>query len=455
MSWSQYEAPNLGLLFYRHIYKEDFVKQKLQFNDDGELIIKVTKDDKPNPFNSFYDVLYNKPLKEFHRIENSLASDKFLLKTTYPGLLCGSGYAHDTGAMGDFKIGFFFDHTTGQPIIPGSSVKGICRSIFESDFDKELKKRVTGEKSFFAVRFICKEFIERAEKSKDEDLKKLIVYFQSILSTLPVSEINNREIPDDFATSKKKLENIVFQMFGKDKTKGNDIFFDAVLDIAPNNSKPFLANDFITPHIDREHPELSPFKNPNPIQFLKVRSEVPFEFRFKLTDFDELWTKEVKFEFFKQILLTLGIGAKTNVGYGQFETHIPNKNDSNGAEKEKLSQQNKPKSDKHVAYNQVIPTQNHEIKEKSRELNLTQIIDVQITKTWKDLAVGAIVEGELISYNNGNSNVLITLERKKIELNFQGKQPAQKNLLLKVLETSGKFEKGNLAITRVCLYDPK
>jgi len=324
MSWSNYKAPNLGLLFYRHIYKENFVKQKLQYNDDGELIIQVTKDDKPNPFNAFYDVLYNKPLNEFCKIDNPLASDKFSLKTTYPGLLCGSGYAHDTGAMGDFKIGFFFDHTTGQPIIPGSSVKGVCRSVFEMDSRKKTEK-----KSLAAVRFILNEILERQKNNSQFALREKI---EKILSSLPLNPENEQE-------SINILKQLVDKIFGKDKTKGGDFFYDAVLDITPDNSKPFLANDFITPHIDREHPELSPFKNPNPIQFLKVRSEVPFEFRFKFTNFDDLWTKEVKLEFFKQILLTIGIGAKTNVGYGQFTDnyHLVKNSDKGHQNKSSLS----------------------------------------------------------------------------------------------------------------------
>jgi CRISPR-associated protein Cmr6 len=301
--WNEYQAPNLGLLFYRRIYNEDFVKGNLKIRE-SELVIDVTKDHKPNPFNAFYDVLYNKRLTEFAKIENSVATETFKLKTIYPGLLCGSGYAHDTKAMGDFKIGFFFDHTSGQPIIPGSSVKGVCRSVFEMD-----KGKKTGDKSIAAVCFILNEILVRQKENKEFKYQEKI---NEILKTLS-DKLN------DSAETKKKLKFLVEQIFGKIKVKGCDIFFDAVLDIDINNSKPFLANDFITPHKNAKGiRELDPFSNPNPIQFLKVRSEIPFEFRFKLIDTNDLWTKEVKLEFFKQTLLTLGIGAKTNVGYGQF-----------------------------------------------------------------------------------------------------------------------------------------
>jgi len=35
--------------------------------------------------------------------------------------------------------------------------------------------------------------------------------------------------------------------------------------------------------------------------------------------FDEIIDKDKKLELFKNIICDLGIGAKTNVGYGQFE----------------------------------------------------------------------------------------------------------------------------------------
>ena len=53
------------------------------------------------------------------------------LYTTYPGLLAGLGYPHE-GYEEDAAIdtGFSFDYTTGQPYLPGSSVKGVLRSVF-------------------------------------------------------------------------------------------------------------------------------------------------------------------------------------------------------------------------------------------------------------------------------------------------------------------------------------
>ena len=62
----------------------------------------------------------------------------FELKTTYPGALIGSGLVHGVGDDHEIKIGFQFDYVSGLPYIPGSSVKGILRSMFgKADYIKE------------------------------------------------------------------------------------------------------------------------------------------------------------------------------------------------------------------------------------------------------------------------------------------------------------------------------
>ena len=100
-----------------------------------------------------------------------------------------------------------------------------------------------------------------------------------------------------------------------------DIFYDAYI-TKPGQAGRIFGNDYITPHKHSTQPELDPFTNPTPIQFLKILPGVTFCFQFKLTDSmidGETITVENKKLLLKQILLALGIGAKTNVGYGQFK----------------------------------------------------------------------------------------------------------------------------------------
>jgi len=62
-----------------------------------------------------------------------LAEQSFVLKTQYPGLLLGLGYPHDdgSGAPELIKLGCSLDYVSGLPVIPGSTVKGVLRSLFK------------------------------------------------------------------------------------------------------------------------------------------------------------------------------------------------------------------------------------------------------------------------------------------------------------------------------------
>lgn len=87
---------------------------------------------------------------------------------------------------------------------------------------------------------------------------------------------------------------------------GKDIFFDAEI---INYKESILSDDYITPHND-------PLKNPIPLRFIKISPGVTFRFSFRLED--GILSSKEKIELFKNIILDLGIGAKTNVGYGKF-----------------------------------------------------------------------------------------------------------------------------------------
>jgi len=185
------------------------------------------------------------------------------LKTVYPGLVIGIGYPHPVSEEDnseDFKLGFYFDYTTGIPVIPGSTVKGILKSVFPKKYDKENVKN------------------------------KKLSYINGILGRSNIITENNWE-----------------KMF----EKGN-IFFDAYISSVPEDGKIF-AEDYISPHLEK-------LKNPIPIKFLKIAPGVTFTFQFKLKDtiFEngEKITINEKLKIFKRILIDFGIGAKRNVGYG-------------------------------------------------------------------------------------------------------------------------------------------
>jgi CRISPR-associated protein Cmr6 len=208
------------------------------------------------------------------RDEKVGVAHSFELTTLYPGLLTGSGYSHGLSSDYDAKIGFYFDHTSGLPMIPGSSVKGVLRSLFGLPFGHQ----------------------------KDPYCKRKEEMIRSLLGR-----------GEDFDV--RMLAEAIFEGTVEGKSLGmykRDVFHDARVTAT---SGKVLADDYITPHGD-------PLKNPVPIRFLKVPGGVTFTFAFRLVDTrvgEETVTAAEKEELFFQLLQFHGIGAKTNVGYGQFE----------------------------------------------------------------------------------------------------------------------------------------
>ena len=273
---------NLGLLFYKDYFRN------LEFHQDekGDFVPKLKEQETRNTVKS----LFGANIENFKPPQINCAVHTFELGTIYPGLLIGSGYNHEIGQQKDeLKLGFFFDHTTGLPCIPGSSVKGVLRDASEKDDGK----------------YLLSVFMEIG----DDELK----------NTLPEKEAVEIFVRKDG----EKFSRFVSTIFEGKRDKENflplkerDIFFDAFPIKSKNNNKIFLGNDYITPHKHSKDPKLDPFTNPNPIQFMKILPQVIFQFNFRFTN--TCVPDKIKRELFKQILLDLGVGAKTNVGYGQF-----------------------------------------------------------------------------------------------------------------------------------------
>lgn len=230
-------SANIGWLFYKDYFK-DLDYSKLE-NSKIEIQNKVANIIKQKPKIKEEEIFGNTHLKA---------------TTTYPGLLLGSGNAHELPSVkGQAILGFYFDYTSGLPVIQGSSIKGVLRSAFKHS---EYIKEIVG----------------------DVDVKK--------------------------------LEEEIFD--------GGDTFFDATI---LSYHDEILADDYITPHLkeDEKNPELKnpELKNPIPLRFIKVAPNVTFRFDFELSD--AVITKAKKLKLFETILEDLGLGAKTNVGYGKFE----------------------------------------------------------------------------------------------------------------------------------------
>lgn len=279
--------PNIGFLFYKDYFRD----LDLLHLDSNENLLK-----KKN------EALFKKTTDEYlapAKLLEVLTEHNFSLETTYPGLLIGTGYSHETGSLGELKLGFYFDHTTGLPLIPGSSVKGVCRSMFPGSG------------------------IENKEE-KSSYIQAVVIELSDgriVLTNEEVEELENN-IFVGIAGRNSKNEPIHVSMYRR------DIFFDAFIEKSTHKpsgkreNRMFLGNDYITPHKNTKgKAELDQFSNPTPLQFLKILPGVHIRFQFKLWDCqigEHSISAQLKQALFEYILRDIGIGAKTNVGYGQF-----------------------------------------------------------------------------------------------------------------------------------------
>jgi len=281
----KYSNANLGWQYYKHYYSE-----KREHPDDilvnrNETILKtVFREESVSNF-----VLPNCKM--------------IILKVVYPGLLIGSGYIHDAifqeknQKEESFKIGFSFDHVTGMPYMPGHSVKGALRAIFPNHKNEKYATQKTS---------IIMEYLEPNEMKKhfDDYIKKCgisdVKYSEDRLVRLLGNIIFEGEEPFIFEKGEFKYKQIPLHR--------RDIFHDGYLSMGGKDNL-FLGTDYITHHAN-------PLKNPNPVKFLKILPGVTIKFQFDLKD--NLISAKQKENLFRKILLDFGIGAKTNVGYGQF-----------------------------------------------------------------------------------------------------------------------------------------
>lgn len=275
---------NLGWLYFRDLYRS--FKCYRYENEKG---VDITSEHQQKLFEQKIGTIFNARLNQFlphnQRVLEEFRSlgniEQFVLKTTYPGLLTGIGLSHGVKNEADIKVGFQFDYTTGLPYILGSSVKGVLRSVFPDP-----------------------------NKPKDDSYnKQRISYIKSLLQKLaPNQSLDEKE---------NEILNLSKQLFDEvDASSPRDIFMDALLGSDETSDMKFLGNDYITPHNDK------PFTDPVPIQFMKVLPGICFTFTFKLDAPCGLLDKDKRVKLYKKILLDVGVGAKTNVGYGHLVSVI-------------------------------------------------------------------------------------------------------------------------------------
>lgn len=185
--------------------------------------------------------------------DNNLYNYWLEMETDYPGLLIGSGYTTNNS---DIKLSFDFDYLTGDPIIRGSSIKGILRELFDkikiptTEYNDIVSESIS---NYLINKLNLPSEILNSITSKEEFLIYLKYYiFEGKIFNETTSEF-------DYIPIKKRYK-----------------FFDSYISDFPNNKKIF-EYDYITKHE-------SIFKDPIPIKFLKIKKGISFKFYFFVED---------------------------------------------------------------------------------------------------------------------------------------------------------------------------
>ncbi len=422
------EVPNISLLFNKILFKR---------LDNPDFFKRETR--------TIHKKLFTLPLniqpidlldinKQGLVPNNKRSVETFGHTTAWPGLLIGLGYGHSTGKSDDeFKNGFYFDFTTGLPVLPGSTVKGILRSFFTERFDIMVKD---------------KNLREEVLAKKSNVLKRII----SILKYLGIQPNESLSGNEWNAETIKELENIIFEGKVSDKKISSniqDVFFEAfpknagtskVIEgnIAIEYNGVFLGEDTITPH---KHP----LKDPVPLRFLKVLPGVTFQFQFFLNSIGI--SHEDKRRLFEELLKRFGVGAKSSVGFGKF---IDTKATYHNTDQSWFIGFKPLQSkiwDEDVDTGEE-PDEPNPVKATIEKVK-TKIPEVPETDDWInpiDIIRGSILRAKVLSSQSGNLKILLYVKGFRIIQNLSAKGEINSIINVRVSNIEGSLKKGNYSV---------
>lgn len=278
------EIENLSLIFNK-VYIFCDCEKNLKSSD----LLREIKEKISDKFFEDYKRNVNKTMEILN------PKKEFKLKTGYR-------FAIGLGNPSFIENGFSFYPVYGIPYIPGSSIKGLTRSVFLNIISLKLKKDIDKIEDFLE-----NERENEENKKEDKELKDIlnkeieITYFGKYLG-----KINPQET--------YKI------LFGTKNREGKIIYYDA---FPTNLKKDSIEIDVINPHYQdyytsegKEPP--ADWYNPVPIFFMVLSEGTEFTFMLdtldpKKEDYIELAEKILKIGLEK-----FGIGAKTRKGYGWF-----------------------------------------------------------------------------------------------------------------------------------------
>jgi CRISPR type III-B/RAMP module RAMP protein Cmr6 len=213
----------------------------------------------------------SRQLKQKHDRQDELLKQRFKLaaKILKIGATLSTRLITGIGETTPAEVGMVFDRNLGIPYIPASSIKG------------------------------------------------------AVAYAYAVNAVNRKNQTDEesdtiFSTNESGFTALFGSRNSSDSSKGGFCFLDAY----PINA-PLIEVDIMNPHFSGYYQGSKPpseTDNPTPIKFLAVEKGTAFEFRGFFLKKEAEQYKDLLVEAFQTTLEMTGIGAKTAVGYGLFES---------------------------------------------------------------------------------------------------------------------------------------
>lgn len=301
------QSPNIGLLFERYT----------QFQSNWEL--KEIGGRKPSSKQHLLTELVGavKQADDKEREAFALRWQKMVAPAEAWPMTPTWRFVTGMGNKTALEVGFTFHRVYGFPYIPGSSLKGLARSVALLEIAQQAQLPLLG----------LQEVLLRINPERKED--KEPTPMQKLEAALLQQPLDGKRKPEDcYPTELQKLVGAdgyekarlladQFRMvFGTQRHVGQAIFHDAI-----PAAKPTLEVDVMTVHYPNyyqgnEFP--ADTQNPTPIPFLTV-GQTPFWFAVGWQGASDQPAYDRAIEWLKFGLMEFGAGAKTAVGYGHFQ----------------------------------------------------------------------------------------------------------------------------------------
>lgn len=320
-------CPNLSLILSRYIPKEAIYPKTKGISDPNKM---YRAEWLTELINRAVDPEIGRQIKHgAKRWERITESAERIQVRTETRLIVG------LGAKGPLEIGITLDYLTGLPIIPGSALKGLCRNYVLLTLAEKCKvpmlekvdQQGKGDKQNKVTPIDQLETLFSVDPADDKAHQEAYAKFAEIFK----HEVKSSPFTREALLSSDLMNDVnLFRLaFGSNEASGIAVFHQATcLGYDENITNRLFDVDVLTPHFPDYYAEKSlpdDGQNPVPVNFLTVARGVQFGVavgtRRVSNQIDTTAIKQKCMEWLRKGLEEIGIGSKTNSGYGVLSSH--------------------------------------------------------------------------------------------------------------------------------------